>query len=55
MDERTHKCLLDVERAIEEIDSYFDNFPRDFHQYQSNTVLKRAIERNLEIIGEAVN
>jgi uncharacterized protein with HEPN domain len=29
--------------------------PKDFNQYKSNTLLKRAIERNLEIIGEAVN
>ena len=27
----------------------------DFNKYKSNTILKRAIERDLEIIGEAIN
>ncbi|MFO7828248.1 MAG: HepT-like ribonuclease domain-containing protein [Bacteroidales bacterium] len=29
--------------------------PKDFNHYQSNILLKRAVERDLEIIGEAVN
>jgi uncharacterized protein with HEPN domain len=28
---------------------------KDFYKYRGNTILKRAIERDLEIIGEAVN
>lgn len=27
----------------------------DFNHYRNNTILKRAVERDLEIIGEAVN
>lgn len=49
------KWLFDIKSAILEIDGYFNSFPRDFKQYQSNIVLKRAIERDLEIIGEAVS
>ncbi len=49
------KWLFDIKSAILEIDGYFNSFPRDFKQYQSNIVLKIAIERDLEIIGEAVN
>lgn len=37
------------------IDGYFEGQNKDFFQYQKNTMLKRAIERNLEIIGEATN
>jgi len=55
MDERIEKWLLDIRQAIAEIDSYFENRKKDFNEYQKDLMLKRAIERNLEIIGEAVN
>ncbi len=55
MDERIVKWLYDIRDAINEIKSYFEDTPKDFNQYQSNILLKRAIERDLEIIGEAVN
>ena len=55
MDERILKWLYDIKDAIEEIESYFKEFPKDFNLYKSNTLLKRAVERDLEIIGEAVN
>ena len=55
MDERILKWLFDIQEAITEIDNYFIDNPKDFKHYQSNILLKRAIERDLEIIGEAVN
>lgn len=55
MDERVLKWLHDIKMAIDEIDSYFNTFEKDFFKYRGNTILKRAIERDLEIIGEAVN
>ncbi len=55
MDERILKWLYDIQDAISEIDVFFLEFPKDFDQYRSNNILKRATERNLEIIGEAVN
>lgn len=55
MDERILKSLYDIKASIEEIDTYFIEYPKDFHQYSSNLILRRAIERDLEIIGEAVN
>jgi len=55
MDERILKWLYDIRDAISEIDDFFLDLPKDFDQYRSNNILKRAIERNLEIIGEAVN
>jgi uncharacterized protein with HEPN domain len=55
MDEKILKWLYDIRNAINEIDGYFANVPLDFTQYQNNTILKRAVERDLEIIGEAVN
>ncbi len=55
MDERILKWLFDIQIAITEIDSYFDTTPKDFFEYQKNIMLKRAVERDLEIIGEAVS
>jgi len=55
MDERILKWLYDIKIAIAEIDSFFDTNERSFVNYQQNTLLKRAVERELEIIGEAVN
>ena len=55
MDERILKWLFDIKMAIEEIDSYFETNEKDFFKYRQNIMLKRAVERNLEIIGEAIN
>jgi uncharacterized protein with HEPN domain len=55
MDEQIQKWLYDILFSIEEIDNYFLQFEKKFEEYQKSIILKRAIERNLEIIGEAVN
>ena len=55
MDERILKWLYDIKVAIEEIESYFENQKMDFFEYRKNLMRKRAVERNLEIIGEAMN
>lgn len=47
--------LFDILQSIDEIDSYYENKPKIFEAYQNDIKTKRAIERNLEIIGEAVN
>ncbi|WP_336518568.1 DUF86 domain-containing protein [Pollutibacter soli] len=47
--------LFDILRAINEIDSFFDGTIREFIHFVSDIKTKRAIERNLEIIGEATN
>lgn len=55
MDERILKWFYDIKLSIDEIESFFENDSKEFLEYQKNIMLKRAIERNLEIIGEAVN
>jgi uncharacterized protein with HEPN domain len=55
IDEKILKWLYDIRNAISEIDGYFSNVPSNFNHYQNNTILKRAVERDIEIIGEAVN
>lgn len=55
MDDRVRKWFFDIKFSIDEIESYFESEKRDFYRYRENQMLKRAIERNLEIIGEAMN
>jgi uncharacterized protein with HEPN domain len=55
MDERILKWLFDIKFSIDEIESFFEGQSKDFFLYKQNLILKRAVERNLEIIGEAVN
>ena len=55
MDDRILKWLFDIKMSIDEINSYFEKEEKDFYKYQNNLMLKRAVERNLEIIGEAIN
>jgi len=55
MDERVEKWLYDIRFAIEEIDGFLYENKKTFDSFRQNILLKRAIERNLEIIGEAVN
>lgn len=54
MDNRIKKWLVDIYETIKTIESYFENEPRDFALYVQNEMRKKAVERNLEIIGEAV-
>ena len=46
--------LKDITKAIEEIEEFLPN-PRDFNEFQNDLKTKRAIERNIEIIGEAMS
>lgn len=46
--------LTDIRQSILDIESYFPN-GYHFADYQSNKMLRRAVERELEIIGEAMN
>jgi len=46
--------LQDIERSIQEI---YDFLPeqRDFNDFLSDLKTRKAVERNIEIIGEALN
>jgi uncharacterized protein with HEPN domain len=52
--ERIRKWLIDMKTSIERIDSFLGK-DRDFLEYEKNWLLKRAVERELEIFGEAAN
>lgn len=46
--------LMDIQNAIEEINLFIPD-KKDFFQFQNDLKTIRAIERNIEIIGEAMN
>jgi uncharacterized protein with HEPN domain len=55
MDIEIKTWLYDILQSINEVESYFTDRPKKFEEYVSDLRTKRAVERNLEIIGEAVN
>ena len=55
MDNEIKTWLFDILQSINEIDGYFENKSRIFNEYATDIKTKRAVERGLEIIGEAVN
>jgi uncharacterized protein with HEPN domain len=55
MDNEIRAWLFDILNAIMEIDSFFVDNLKDFSAFQNDIKTKRAVERNIEIIGEAMN
>lgn len=47
--------LYDILNAIMEIESFFNDSTKEFSEYQNDLRTKRAVERNIEIIGEALS
>lgn len=54
MSEEIRKWLADMTGAIQHIAIHLGG-KRDFVAYQTNITVRRAVERELEIIGEATN
>lgn len=48
------KYLFDIKISIDSINNYLGT-ERNFLKYQENKLLRRGIEREIEIIGEAMN
>lgn len=55
MDKKVLKHLSDVLTAIEEIDMFMSTRPKQYQVFCDDLLFRRGIERNLEIIGEAMN
>ena len=54
MDKRIYKYLYDIKESIHSIYDFLGE-KRDFKIYLSNKMMRRAVEREFEIIGEAMN
>ena len=48
------KYLFDISESIDSIEKFLGD-KRDFNVYLANKMLRRAVEREFEIIGEAMN
>lgn len=55
MDNNIKTWLYDILSSINEIESYFIDRSKEFKVYENDVRTKRAVERNIEIIGEAMN
>ncbi|MHB1278669.1 MAG: HepT-like ribonuclease domain-containing protein [Bacteroidia bacterium] len=53
MNPKIQSWILDIDQSIDEIVEFIDG-KKDFFHYQKDLKTKKAVERNLEIIGEAV-
>ncbi len=54
MDLEIKKWLKDIELAISEINSFFPE-KKVFSEFQNDVKSRKAVERNIEIIGEALS
>ncbi len=54
MDLEIKKFLFDIKESIDSIEKYLGD-KRDFSVYIADKMLRRAVEREFEIIGEAMN
>lgn len=54
MDIQVKKYLFDIRESIDSIEKYLGD-KRDFKVYMADKMLRRAIEREFEIIGEAMS
>ncbi len=48
------KYILDIESIIEELEKVIDSNSADYTAFSSNFMAVRTVERDLEIIGEAI-
>ncbi|MBK6525258.1 MAG: DUF86 domain-containing protein [Crocinitomicaceae bacterium] len=54
MQPKVLKYLLDIESVISEIETIKARIGNDFNVFTKDVIMQRALERELEIIGEAV-
>jgi len=54
MQHDVRKYLLDISTSIESINDFIGD-DKNFNAYESNKLVRRDVERELEIIGEATN
>ncbi len=55
MDRKLRKYLSDILSSISEIESFMEDRPREYATFCNDTLFRRGVERNIEIMGEAMN
>lgn len=55
MDDRIKKYLEDILQAISEIEMAENRFGRQYDIFETDVIFRKFVERNIEILGEAMN
>ena len=55
MDRKLKKYLSDILSAILEIESFMETRPKMYETFCNDILFRRGVERNIEIMGEAMN
>jgi uncharacterized protein with HEPN domain len=55
MDIEIKTWLYDILNAIIEIEGFLSDPPKEFSDFRKDLKTRRAVERNIEIIGEAMS
>ena len=55
MDRKIRKYLADILASIIEIESFMAERPKEYATFCNYTLFRRGVERNMEIMGEAMN
>ncbi len=55
MDRKLCKYLSDILSSILEIESFMVDRPKEYATFCNDTLFRRGVERNIEIMGEAMN
>ena len=54
MNEEILVWLHDIKESIIEIEDFYRQTGKSFHTYNTNAMLRKAVERNFILVGEAV-
>ena len=55
MDRKIRKYLADILASIIEIESFMAERPKEYATFCNDTLFRRGVESNMEIMGEAMN
>lgn len=55
MDEKVHKCLRDILKSIDHIDTFLLTRPKEHKTFCEDICFRSAIQWEIAIIGEAMN
>ncbi len=55
MDRKIRKYLADILASIIEIESFMAERPKEYATFCNDTLFRRGVERNMEIMGGAMN